>query len=160
MTTMKVDVYERFWMWAAGVLIVLFLATLTYATITEHIQPPSDVEAIDPRTVRDDARFAEPGVSRKADGHTVVVAIAATFSFQPAEIHVPVNRPVTFRITSTDVQHGFQIVGSNANTMVIPGYVSEFTTTFKHTGEYLIVCNEFCGVGHHMMSGKLIVEGT
>ena len=90
----------------------------------------------------------------------VVVAIGMTFSFQPAEIHVPVNQPVTFRLTSTDVQHGFQIVGSNANAMIVPGYVTEFTTVFRHAGEYLIVCNEFCGVGHHIMSGKLIVEGS
>jgi len=158
MTPMRVDFYERVWMWAAGILIVLFLATLAYATVAQGIRPPSHIETINPRAVFDDARFAERGVTRKADGGAVVIAIAMTFAFQPAEIRVPANRPVTFRITSSDVQHGFQIVGTNANTMVIPGYVSEFTTVFQHPGEYLIVCNEFCGVGHHMMSGKLIVE--
>jgi cytochrome c oxidase subunit II len=66
---------------------------------------------------------------------------------------------VTFRVTSTDVVHGFQIVGSNANTMVIPGYVSQFTTVFDTPGEYLIVCNEYCGTAHHVMSATLIVEG-
>ena len=81
-----------------------------------------------------------------------------TFAFNPAVIHVPVGKPVTFRLTSTDVTHGFLIVGTNANTMVVPGYVSQFTTTFKQRGEYLIVCNEYCGVGHHLMSAKLIVE--
>ncbi len=40
--------------------------------------------------------------------------------------------------------------------MVVPGYVSQFTTQFP-AGEYLVVCNEYCGVGHHMMSGKLKV---
>src|SRR5262245_31835066 len=102
MTTMRVDIYERMWMWAAGVLIVAFLATLAYATIAQGIRPPSHIETIDPRTVREDQRFAEPGVTRKADGGAVVVAIGMTFSFQPAEIHVPANQPVTFRLTSTD----------------------------------------------------------
>ena len=64
---------------------------------------------------------------------------------------------VTFRLTSVDVIHGFQIVGTNANTMVVPGYVSEFTTVFDRPGEYLIVCNEYCGLSHHVMHATLIV---
>jgi cytochrome c oxidase subunit 2 len=157
---MRVDLYERVWMRAATGLIVLFLATLGYAAVVQGIRPPSHIETIDPRTVWDDPRFAERGVVTREDGSVVVTSIAMTFAFQPAEIRVPANRRVTFRLTSSDVQHGFQIVGTNANTMVIPGYVSEFTTIFKRPGEYLIVCNEFCGTGHHLMSGKLIVEAA
>ena len=70
----------------------------------------------------------------------------------------PVNQPVTFRITSSDVVHGFQVVGTNANAMAIPGYVSQFTLTLPRPGEYLITCNEYCGVFHHAMVGKLVVQ--
>jgi cytochrome c oxidase subunit 2 len=66
---------------------------------------------------------------------------------------------VTFRLTSADVIHGFQIVGTNANAMAIPGYVSQFTVTFDEPGEYLVVCNEYCGLLHHNMTGKVIVTG-
>jgi cytochrome c oxidase subunit II len=155
---MRVDVYERWWMWGSACLIVLFLGALTYATVVQGIRPPSHVETIDPRAVWDDARFTERGVITRPDGSVVVTAVAMTFAFQPAEIRVPANRPVTFRLTSSDVQHGFQIVGTNANAMVIPGYVTEFTTVFKRSGDYLIVCNEYCGIAHHQMSAKLIVE--
>jgi plastocyanin len=93
------------------------------------------------------------------DGSATVVVLAQMYAYLPAEIRVPAHRPVTFRLTSPDVIHGFQIVGSNGNTMVVPGYVSEFTTTFQ-PGNYLIVCNEFCGVGHHIMMGKLVAEVT
>jgi cytochrome c oxidase subunit 2 len=158
--TMHVHAYERAWMWSAGALITVFLGTLAYATVAQGIRPPSHIETIDPRTVMDDPRFSHPGVTTGNDGKTVVTGVLMTFSFQPAEIHVPARRPVTFRLTSTDVQHGFQIVGTNANSMVIPGYVSEFTTVFRRPGEYLIVCNEYCGIGHHMMSAKLIVEAA
>jgi cytochrome c oxidase subunit 2 len=85
--------------------------------------------------------------------------LAMMFAFLPNEIHVKAGQPVTFRMSSADVVHGFQIVGTNGNTMVIPGYVSQFTTTFDKPGEYLIVCNEYCGLGHHSMYGTLIVEG-
>jgi cytochrome c oxidase subunit 2 len=91
------------------------------------------------------------------DGNTVVSVVAAMFSFSPNPIEVPVNRPVTFRLTSSDVIHGLQVVGTNANAMAIPGYVSQFTVTFPRAGEYLITCHEFCGIFHHSMVGKLIV---
>ena len=154
---MNVNLYERIWMWAAGALIAAFLVTVISTSLTQALEPPSHVETIDPTNVTGDPRFAHPGVTRDARGATAVV-IAVTFQFTPDEIRVPAHQRVTFRITSADVTHGFQIVGTNANTMVIPGYVSQFTTVFDHPGEYLILCNEYCGLGHHLMSAKLVVE--
>lgn len=155
---MNVDVYERVWMWGAAGIIVTFLGTLAFATVAQEIRPPSHVETIDPKTVWTDARFAERGARLGQNGAITVTAVGMTFAFLPNEIRVPAGRPVTFRMTSSDVVHGFQIVGTNANTMVVPGYVSQFTTAFAVPGEYLIVCNEYCGIGHHGMYGKLIVE--
>ena len=40
---------------------------------------------------------------------------------------------------------------------IAPDGDAQFTTQFMTPGEYLIACNEYCGVGHHMMAGKLIV---
>jgi cytochrome c oxidase subunit 2 len=154
---MNVPFYEKLWMWASAVLIVAFLITIVVGVAGSALQPPSHVETIDPRTVWNDARFAKRGVTVDERGATVVL-IAMMFAFQPAEVRVPAGRPVTFRITSADVTHGFQIVGTNGNTMVVPGYVSQFTTVFRTPGEYLIVCNEYCGLSHHLMSAKLIVE--
>ena len=71
---------------------------------------------------------------------------------------VTAGRRVTFRVTSPDVIHGLEIVGTNANAMVIPGYVSEFSVTFPKPGEYLMVCHEYCGTLHHEMQGVVIVE--
>ena len=88
----------------------------------------------------------------------MVSVIASLYSFGPDPIEVPANQPVTFRITSSDVIHGFEVVGTNANAMAIPGYVSQFTFTFARPGEYLIACNEYCGTMHHAMTGKLIVR--
>ncbi|MFQ5530941.1 MAG: cytochrome c oxidase subunit II [Gemmatimonadota bacterium] len=158
---MNVDLYEKIWMWAALGIIVLFLASIGVTTFGQAIEPPSRVETIDPETVRTDAEFGRPGVTIHNDGSATVVVQAFTFAFLPNEIRVPHGRPVTFRITSPDVIHGFQIVQTNGNVMVVPGYVSQFTTTFDRAGEYLIVCNEYCGLGHHIMSARLIVgEGS
>ena len=155
---MHVDLYERIWLWGAGAIIVLFLGAIAFATVSQGRLPPSHVETIDPRNAFGDERFANRGVTVNPDGSVAVTIIAMMFAFQPNEIRVPVDAPVTFRLTSADVVHGFQIVGTNGNTMVVPGYVSQFTTTFDTPGEYLITCNEYCGLGHHNMFAKLIVE--
>ncbi len=63
-----------------------------------------------------------------------------------------------FHISSLDLLHGFSLQPVNMNFMVYPGY--DYVLTFKPTsaGEFAIVCNEFCGVGHHTMIGKIIVK--
>ena len=155
---MHIDLYEKFWMWGSAVLIVAFLASIGATTFGAAIQPPSHVETIDPATVMSDPRFSEPGVTINADGSATVRVVSLMFGFSPNEIHVPRGVPVTFRITSLDVIHGFQIVQTNGNAIVVPGYVTQFTTRFDRAGEYLIVCNEYCGLGHHGMFARMYVE--
>jgi cytochrome c oxidase subunit 2 len=156
---MHVDLYERIWMWGAGATIALFLGATVFAAVSQGRMPPSHIETIDPQSIWTDQRFTERGVVTNEDGSVTVTMIAMMFAFQPNEIRVPAGQSVTFRISSPDVVHGFQIVATNGNTMVIPGYVSQFTMTFDQPGEYLIVCNEYCGLGHHLMYGTLVVEG-
>lgn len=60
-------------------------------------------------------------------------------------------------VSSSDVQHGFSIQPMNLNFMVVPEYDNVITLTPTQSGEFSIVCNEFCGIGHHLMVGKIIV---
>lgn len=156
---MKIDVYERIWMWAAGVIIAVFVAVIGVSAVAFSLHPPSHVETIDPAGVFTDPRFAGIGQPVElADGTIEVQMVALMFTFAPNEIRVPAGRRIRFRMTSVDVTHGFMITGTNANTMLMPGYISQFTTVFTKPGDYLIVCHEFCGNGHHAMSGRIIVE--
>jgi cytochrome c oxidase subunit 2 len=154
---MSVDKYERIWMFGAGGLIVAFLAVIVVTAVTQAVQPPSHIETINPVTIAEHPEFGDPQMRVEADGRIVVPVLAQMFAFWPNPIEVPMNVPVTFRITSADVVHGFQVVGTNANAMAVPGYVSQFTYVFKKAGEYDIACNEYCGLMHHAMVGKLIV---
>lgn len=154
---MKVDIYERVWMWGVAVVLAAFFISVAVAAYARQIHPPSHIETIDPRTAMTDPRMAPQGVSVDADGRVHVRVVGVTFAWLPVEATVPAATPITFHLTSADVVHGYQIVGSNGQAMVIPGYISQFTTQFMTPGEYLIACNEYCGVGHHMMAGKLIV---
>jgi cytochrome c oxidase subunit 2 len=155
---MNVELYERIWMWAASLLIVAFLGTIIGMTAFHAVTPPSHFETVDSSNLLGNPEFANPGVRPGPDGGVVVTVVAETFDFSPNPIEVPANRPVTFRLTSADVIHGFEVVGTNANAMAIPGYVSQFTVTFPKPGEYLIACNEYCGLLHHNMTAKLIVK--
>lgn len=155
---MNVELYERIWMWAAVGLIVLFAGTVLVTAASDAVHPPSHMETIDPQALADSPEFGNPSVTVRPDGSVVVSVVAQMFSFSPNRIEVPANRPVTFRLTSSDVDHGFEIVGTNANAMAIPGYVSQFTMTFTKPGTYTIGCNEYCGLMHHDMAGTLVVE--
>ena len=76
----------------------------------------------------------------------------------PAEIRIPRDTEVTFTATSVDVIHGLEIERTRVNMMLIPGQIGKITHTFREPGEYLLICHEYCGAGHHTMSGKVIVE--
>jgi cytochrome c oxidase subunit 2 len=153
---MKIDLYERIWGWGVGVMLVFFFGTLANASIRHGFHPPSHIETIDPRKVFQNEGFRKQGVRVDAAGRISVTIVGMMFTWMPGELVIPAETPVTFHLTSVDVVHGFLIVRSNGQAMVIPGYVSQFTTTFA-PGEYLIACNEYCGIGHHQMSGKLRV---
>ena len=60
--------------------------------------------------------------------------------------------------TSRDVVHGLIVPGANVNTMLLPGQVARVTARFDRPGEYPMICHEYCGIAHHTMSGKIIVE--
>ncbi len=61
-------------------------------------------------------------------------------------------------MSSLDINHGFSLQPLNINFQVLPGYDHVITMTPTTTGEFAIVCNEFCGIGHDRMIGKIIVE--
>ena len=155
---MNVELYEKIWMWIGAGIVALFLAGIFVPAAVMAIHPPSHIETIDPGTLSTHPEFAAGAVATRADGSLVVSVVATMFAFGPDPIEVPADRPVTFRITSGDVLHGFHVAGTNANTMAIPGYVSEFTISFPKRGEYVITCHEYCGLMHHQMVGKLIVR--
>jgi cytochrome c oxidase subunit 2 len=153
---MKVDLYERIWMWGVAVMLAAFFASTAAAALGSQIHPPSHVETIDPKTALADPRFRRQGVSLDARGRVHATVVGLMFTWLPAELTLPADTPVTFHLTSSDVIHGYQIVRTNGQAMVVPGYISQFTTQFP-PGEYLVACNEYCGIGHHTMASRLHV---
>jgi cytochrome c oxidase subunit II len=144
---------ELWWGAVVGGAVGLIIAVIGISSFVMAMHPPSHVETIDPTTLSKSKEFAESnlGTSVNPDGSVTVRIIAAQFMFVPRCIPVPQGRPVTIRITSPDVIHGLLIAGTNANTMVVPGYVSEVRTIFNEAGDHLMPCHEYCGLGHSEM---------
>jgi cytochrome c oxidase subunit 2 len=150
---------ERRWAVLVGLIIFSLLAMMVFTALHWAAMPPSRVESIDVRSVHLKGEFVESnlGTALENDGRVVVRLIAQQYSFSPQCLVVPAATPVTFRGTSTDAIHGFVVGRTNANTMLIPGFVSTFTTTFPKVGEQLMPCHEYCGIGHEAMWARVQV---
>jgi cytochrome c oxidase subunit II len=61
-------------------------------------------------------------------------------------------------LSALDVNHGFSLFPVNVNFQVVPGYDYGLRITPNTSGDFRIICNEFCGIGHHLMVGRVIVE--
>lgn len=105
------------------------------------------------------APFDKPGVHKVEgkDWDYEVVILASAFFYNPPVIEVPLGAKVKFIATTQDVIHGFEVAGTNINMMLEPGYISEYVTTVDKAGEYVILCNEYCGTGHTLMYSTLKV---
>ena len=155
---MHIHAYEKLWLAASLLLILLLIGSVTYGAVGPGVAMISDSEQpIDSQGLDEDDRFSEPRVEQVGENEYAAYVVAYQFGFNPDPIVVPANSTVTFYVTSRDVTHGFEVVGTNANTMVIPGEVSELTVEVGEPQEYGLLCNEYCGAGHHVMEGKVNV---
>jgi len=153
------ELAERRWAWVVAAIIFVLIAMMVWTGIHWAAMPPSRVEVIDPRTLHIRGEFVEEnlGTSVDAQGRVTVRLVAQQYSFTPQCIVVPAATPVTFRGTASDAVHGFVVGQTNANTMLIPGFVATFTATFPRPGEQLMPCHEYCGTGHEGMWGRVQV---
>ena len=144
---------EMLWAFGVGVLIAAILGVVVFTALTIGINPPSNVERIDPKALHLSGEFAEQNLGTTVDsgGGVTVRVVATQFMFVPRCIAVPQNRRVTLRLATPDVIHGILITGTNVNTMVVPGFVAQVYTEFPHTGDLLMPCHEYCGLGHSEM---------
>ena len=155
---MRVHTYEKAFLIVGAALLVVFMIALTYTSVAMGIHLPGKVAMVDPAALATTAPFDQPGVRQTGDNTYEAVVVGQAWQFLPGEIRVPAGAEVTFILTSRDVIHGFHVERTRINIMMIPGQIGKTTYTFKTPGEYLIICHEYCGAGHHFMFGKVIVE--
>ncbi len=144
---------ELRWAWVVGAIVGIILLAILFAAISMGMNPPSNREFVDPKTLHLSPEFTEANLGTSVDPNGRIVArmITTQFEFVPSCILLPANRDVTLRFASPDVIHGILITGTNVNTMVVPGYVAQVHTRLTKTGDLLMPCHEYCGLGHSQM---------
>jgi cytochrome c oxidase subunit II len=156
----KVHSYEKAFVTSGAIVLVACGAALIYASVGMGIHLPGDAGRVHPQQVYSTAPFNNPGVHQTGPNSYEAVIVAQSWLFLPAEIRVPAGAQVTITATAVDIIHGLAVAGTRVNMMLIPGQISQNTYRFDTPGEYLLICHEYCGIAHHTMAGKLIVEPT
>ena len=164
--SLHIDKFEGMWIRISVAVVIVFIIAITVSSFAIGVQLPGQYARVQPQELADPAnRFNNPGLRELAPGKYEAYIIAQTWSFNPAELRVPIGSEVTFYVTSRDVQHGFKLLGTNVNMMVLPGQVSSLKAVFDEAGTFNFICHEYCGyvqgspIGHQTMYGQLIVEG-
>ncbi len=95
--------------------------------------------------------------TKSITGKTIKIT-AKDFEFSPNVIILSKRVPVTLKLTTLDVRHGFNCPGLNIRCDVVPGKVSTLKVTPQKAGSFPFFCDVYCGEGHEGMNGKIIVK--
>jgi len=82
---------------------------------------------------------------------------AQKFTYEPAELTLKMDEPVIFQLTTADVVMGFSVPDFKVRGTIIPGQVTEVAMTPNKVGEFIFLCDVFCGSGHENMEGTMRV---
>lgn len=145
--------------------LILFSGMYIWLGIGEQ-QTPIESYRVEPMHFRQEVEaFVEEHQVDEIDGAPVVAPPpgsdvylqASQFAWRPL---LRLEQGETYRllVSSLDVQHGLSMQPVNLNFQVLPGYLYVIEITPDEAGEFPIVCNEYCGLGHHVMTGQIIVE--
>ena len=74
------------------------------------------------------------------------------------DLHIEIDRPYIYELTSRDVLHDFSVPAFRLKQDSVPGRIITGWFQATKTGMFEVQCAEMCGIGHGLMSGKIFVE--
>jgi heme/copper-type cytochrome/quinol oxidase subunit 2 len=110
------------------------------------------------------ARFTEegrlPDGSVRAEHGKPIYVVAEQYTFRPNTIRLKAGEEYEMQMMASDVVHAFsiQMGHTSYNSVVMPRMVTTVNLRPAKPGKYLVVCSEYCGIGHDFMYFSLIVE--
>jgi cytochrome c oxidase subunit 2 len=96
--------------------------------------------------------FVHPGPDGKLDTADDIETVD--------ELHIEVDQPYIYELTSRDVLHNFSVPVFRLKQDAIPGRVITGWFEATKTGTYDIQCAEICGIGHGLMPARIVIESA
>ncbi len=124
-------------------IIVLFGGGYSWKVLDEIEKPAKDAMTVDVFSQQYAWSFGYPG---KGD------------VYSQGELHVPVNRQISFKMHAQDVIHSFWVPEWRIKKDNVPGITTTAIVTPDKIGTYQLICTELCGFGHASMRAKVVVE--
>jgi cytochrome c oxidase subunit 2 len=130
------------------------LSTETYRTTPDKFMAKTQA-MVDKHTVRTETDEKTPVVAPPPGSD--VYLLARLWSFYPI-LELEKGKTYRLHLTAMDYNHGFSLQPANINIQMVPGFEHVVTVTPNQSGTYSVVCNEFCGIGHHKMVGRIYIK--
>ena len=158
---------EIVWISVAFVWGLIMFGTMIYWHVVGQQNLSNEAYRIDPNVfsaraeemvtkfkVREEGDTGIP-VVHPAPGSDVYL-VASTWQWYPI-LEFEKDQSYRLHLSSLDWMHGFSLQPVNINIEVHPNYESVLTIRPNAAGTFGIVCNEYCGIGHHTMIGRIYV---
>ena len=158
---------ELLWIWVAFLWGVIMFFMMVYWHLVGRQNLSTEVYRIDPQVyekrvdeftkkfkVRDEGDTGIP-VVRPPPGSDAYM-LARLWSWWPI-LELEKGQSYRLHLSSLDWLHGFSLQPTNINIQIHPGLEQVITLTPTEAGTFTVVCNEFCGLGHHTMVGRIHV---
>jgi cytochrome c oxidase subunit II len=156
---------EKMWVWIAFVWCLILFAMMPLWHLKGGQNPSGIRHTVEPAAFQ--ARVAEFVDAYKIgedNGYPIVAPppgsdiymMGTMWSWYPV-LQLEKDAEYVLHLSALDVNHGFGLLPLNINIQVVPGYDYGLRVTPTIAGDFKVVCNEFCGVGHHVMVGRIIV---
>jgi cytochrome c oxidase subunit II len=130
------------------------LSTETYRTTPDKFMAKTQA-MVDKHTVRTETDEKTPVVAPPPGSD--VYLLARLWSFYPI-LELEKGKTYRLHLTAMDYNHGFSLQPANINIQMVPGFEHVVTVTPNQSGTYSVVCNEYCGIGHHKMVGRIYIK--
>lgn len=157
--------YEKSWLIVAFVFCVFLTVMMPLWYITGRQNVPTETYRVTPEQfMQRTEAFTQQYKVSDINGIPVVAPppnsdvymIGRRWQWYPI-IQLQKGQRYRLHLSSLDLQHGFSLQPNNLNLQVMPGYDYVSTIIPTQVGEYSVICNEFCQIGHHLMTGRIIV---
>jgi cytochrome c oxidase subunit 2 len=161
------DRAEIIWITVAFLWGVFMFCVMIYWHITGEQNLSNEAYRIDPEAFAAKAEEMAEKYTVREEGDTGipvvhpppgsdVYMIARLWEWWPI-LELEKDQSYRLHLSSMDWQHGFSLQPTNINIQVHPNYDLVLTVTPDEAGVFSVVCNEFCGIGHHNMIGRIHV---